>query len=206
MNKDFERAQKLRNNGKIKEAINLYQKIREINLEKDPDFATECLHLIGISYFQERNYKKAEIIFKKTQEEFEKLASKSSVAKESVGFVLRNRGMNARSSGDLKLAHKFLKASVDHLAKTDNIGHTGISRVKLGRVYGDLGSFNKAYEEINKGIKLLEKSNEKFFLSSSYLDRAKVDVQKSLHILNSFAKKDEFLSRRKDIDNILKNT
>jgi len=63
--------------------------------------------------------------------------------------------------------------------------------------------FDKAYEEINKGIRLLEKSKEKFFLSNAYLDLAKVDAIKSLKILNSFAKEDEFLEIRKCIADFL---
>lgn len=206
----FEKAQKLRNNGEIKEANRIYSRLRKENMESDPDFATECLHLIGVGYYQERKYQKAEKVFREAQEEFEMDDND-----ESVGFVLRNRGMNARSNKDLKLAREFLQESIKRLVKAGNKGHEGISRVKLGRVFADEGDFKNALKEINKGMKLLADGKEKFFWSSSYLDRAKVhlqmgekkkarnDAQESLRILNSLYKESEFLMRRKDIDEVL---
>ncbi len=188
MNEDFQKAQKLRDNGQIDEAIELYQKIGD----------AESIHMIGVCYYQDRKFKKANEYLEKALKKFEE--EKSS---EFTGFVLRDLGIVARGQKDFEKAEKFLNESIEKLKEIGNKGHEGMSHVKLGSVFADQEKFDEAFSEINKGIELLQQSDEKFFLSSAYLDRAKVDAKKSLDVLDSFAKPDEFLERRKCLKNFL---
>src|SRR5258708_21293522 len=190
MNEDIQKAQKLRDNGQIDGAIELYKKVGD----------AESLHMIGVCYYQDKKFKKANEYLEKALKKFEE--EKNS---EFTGFVLRDLGMVARGQKDFEKAEKFLSESIERLKEIGNKGHEGMSHVKLGRVFADQGKFNLAFDEINKGIELLEQSDEKFFLSSAYLDRAKVDVLMSQSILNSFAREDEFLERRKELEKLLGN-
>lgn len=52
MNEKFDKAQSLRNNGKIDEAISLYQQVRDEVKSSDQNLASECLHMIGVAYYQ----------------------------------------------------------------------------------------------------------------------------------------------------------
>ncbi|HSX48877.1 MAG TPA: tetratricopeptide repeat protein [Candidatus Saccharimonadales bacterium] len=194
----FEKAQKLRNNGQIKEAISLYKEVRSSVLKTDRHLASECLHMIGVSYYQSENFDEAGKNLTSSLKEFEEQSDP-----QFSGFVLRDLGMVARGENKFHEAKEFLNRSIEKLQ--GNNGHEGMTRVKLGRVLAEEGNFDGAYEEINRGIILLENSSETFFLSSAYLDRAKVDTLKSLHVLDSFSKKDEFKERRKEIKKILGN-
>lgn len=200
MNDKFEEAQKLRNNGQIDKAIGLYSEVRDSMLKTDRQLASECLHMIGVSYFQAEKFGEAKKHLNASLKEFEEQSDFL-----FAGIVLRDLGMVARGEKRFHDAKEFLNRSIEKLHDAGNEGHEGMTRVKLGRVMADEGNFDGAYEEINRGIILLENGSETFFLSSAYLDRAKVDVLKSLHVLNSFAKKDEFKQRRKEIQKILGN-
>ena len=186
----FEKAQKLRNNGKIDEAIELYKKVGD----------TESLHMIGVAYYQIKKFKEANKYLQKSLNEFRQEGNE-----EFQGFVLRDLGAVARAEKNLTEAERFLKESIDLLQKTGNKGHEGMSRVKLGRVFADQEKFDEAFDEINRGIELLNESTDQFFLSTAYLDRAKVDIQKSFFILNSISSQEEFTERRKEIKRILEN-
>lgn len=201
LQKQFEEAQKLRNNGQIEDALILYSKVREIALEKkNLTLSTECSHMIGVTYYQAENFEEADKHLLDALKEFE---SRNDL--EYAGFVLRDLGMSARSQKKLNVAKDYFKKSIKNLHSTKNFGHEGMSHVKLGRLLADMGEFDEGYKEINIGIKLLQNSKEKFFLSSAYLDRAKIDAKRSLQILNSFAKKDEFIERRKVLDKIIES-
>jgi len=124
-------------------------------------------------------------------------------------------GMVYLEKGDLKKSQDYLVKSVNILKKSGNVGHEGISRVKLGRLFAKQKKFNKATQLTKEGILLLTKSKENFFLSTAYFDYAKLllikgqtelarnEILKSLKILDQFWRKDEFLERRKEMKKLL---
>jgi tetratricopeptide (TPR) repeat protein len=205
-NDTFEQAQTFRNNGDIEKAISLYTKVRNASISRDPLLAAECLHMIGVSLYQSQKFIDAESSLLLSQQEFESLGRS-----DFIGFVLRDRGAVARSQKDYEKAKSFLRESVSLLHNVSNVGHEGISLVKLGRVLADEGNYEEAIATITQGISLLTKSSELFFLSSSYFDLAKVELLKgdisaakehaktSLSLLDSSFSLDEFLERRKSL-------
>ncbi len=196
----FEKAQELRNNGEIVDALILYSEARDEFLkEKDLKGGAECLHMIGVAYYQESKFEEAEKYLQLALGEF---IESNDI--ESQGFVFRDLGMVARGQKDIAKAKEYYLESIKLLHKVGNIGHEGMSHVKLGKLIALEGKLDEAFTEINKGIKMLEKSKEKFFLAGAYVDRAQVDAQKALSILNSFSTKDEFKKMREKIDKIFK--
>ena len=195
----FETVQKLRNNGQTEKAVAIYKNIR-----------AECLHMIGVAYYQTKEFGKAETYLKNCLKEFREQKNN-----ESVGFVFRDLGMVYLEKGDLKKSQDYLVKSVNILKKSGNVGHEGISRVKLGRLFAKQKKFNKATQLTKEGILLLTKSKENFFLSTAYFDYAKLllikgqtelarnEILKSLKILDQFWRKDEFLERRKEMKKLL---
>ncbi len=211
---DFQEAQKLRNNGKINKAVRLYQKIRNSFLKENPHLATECLHMIGVAYYQKKDFNKAEVSLEEALIEFGKDNNL-----EFAGFVLRDLGTNARANERYGEAESYLRQSISNLHQVGNKVHEGMSKVKLGRVYADQGKYEEALREIYEGSWLIVTDKEGkeswFFLSTAFLDRAKVylqigninqaknDAKESLEMLNAYAKPNEFTSRRKEIKKIL---
>lgn len=200
LQEQFLKAQELRDNGKLDEATNQYLLVREEAQRIGNDhLASESLHMIGVAYYQAKDYNKAEDFLQQSKSEFLKQGND-----EFVGIALRDLGMNARKNNQPEEAKKYLKESIEALHKAGNKGHEGISRVKLGVLLENISL-------IDEGIKLLVESKEVFFLSSAYWDKAKILndkelAKKSLEILNSFASENQFLERRKEIANFLTKT
>lgn len=206
----FSEAQKLRDNGQIDAAIILYKQIREEPLNKDTLLAAECLHMIGVAYYQDREYANAKECLTQSLHEFETLKRP-----DYQGFVHRDLGMVERGLGNYSEALRLTNQSIDELARSGNLGHQGISLVKLGNIYLDLKDTGKALDSMKAGIKLLLKSDEKFFLSTAYLDYAKIFVtigdfssartmaENAFDVLNSFSNETEFTNRRHDIKELL---
>ncbi len=207
MQEQFKKAQQLRDNGNIDEAIKLYDEVRHSALDQgDTRLAAECLHMIGVSHYQNDHYKNAEKFLKDAEREF--IQQKND---EGVGFVLRDRGLVARGEKRFDEAESLLKESIEKLRVAGNKGHEAISLVKLGTVYREQGKNTEAIDTIREGIRILEETTDTFFLSTAYFDLAKVyasidkkklavnNANKSLEVLNSFSDESKFQQRRKDI-------
>jgi tetratricopeptide (TPR) repeat protein len=193
----FQLGQKLRDNGNIDRAISSYQKAREVALqENNKRLASECLHMIGVAFYQDKKYQEAEKYLLDSINEF-----KTQKNEEFIGIVLRDlASVNPRLDKKSDTRRHYLK-SIKLLSK--NKGHRGISKAKLGMFYLKLTDFENAEKWIKAGIKDLEDSTEWFFLSSAYLYLAQVYATKSLALLDKHAPKDEFLLRRKELQKIL---
>ncbi len=211
MQEKFEKAQDLRNNNKLKKAIKLYHEVRKEALAgENTQLAAECLHMIGVAQYQNKQYKDAEEFYRKAQKEFE-----DEGLDEWVGFVLRDRGITARAQKKLDEAEKYLEESIKKLRSVGNKPHEGMSTVRLGVVYNDKGDFENAVATIGRGIALISETEDQFFLSSGYFDLAKVLAHKgnfleaieaanlSLETLNSFSDENQFQVRRKDLAEFL---
>jgi len=204
----FERAQKLRDNGKIEDAISLYHLVT--GDKTDPVLAAKATHMIGVAYYQNEQYDLAEEAFQHAQQAFEEQG-----LDEYSGFILRDRGLVARNEKRFDDAESLLKESVQRLHESGNQGHEAMSLVKLGTVQSEKGSFDEAIQTIQQGIEILKETPETFFLSTAYFDLAKIfrlngmndksreAADKSLEVLNSFSDDEQFQSRRKDIEHFL---
>ncbi len=210
--KQFEKAQVARNNGQINEAISGYEKVRkEAQAQNDHNLAAECLHMIGVAYKQEKQYPQAEKALQDALMEFEKLDQPV-----LIGAVLRDLGDVALYQENYPKAQNLLEQSITTLAKTDNLGHLGISKVKLGVVKARQGDVEVGEAIIKEGIADISQSPDQFFESTGYFNLAEVQKQagklteargslaKAQEILDSLGSLDEFQERRKQISNLLK--
>src|SRR5439155_9996908 len=94
----FEKAQTLRNNGQIGEAIEVYQQARN-EVGDNKWLAAECLHMIGVAYYQDKKFEEAEKFLNQARDEFKKLQDRDSLA-----AVLRDLGQVARGLKDFNKA------------------------------------------------------------------------------------------------------
>lgn len=207
----FEKAQVKRNNGQIEEAVEFYKKAREEALKGgDLKLAAECLHMIGVAYYQAEQYIKANKFLNQAKEEFEKLNDQI-----LIGATLRDLGLVARRDKDLAKAKKLLEVSITHLK--NNPGHLGISQVKLGMVLSEAGDLTGAEEKVKEGIKNIQNSPERFFEAIAWMnlgevqkmagriEESKFSLLQAQKVLDSLSLPQENQSLRKQIQELLKD-
>lgn len=126
--------------------------------------------------------------------------------------------MVARKDKRFEDAITLFEQSMKKLARAGNIGHQAMSISKLGLVYSDQGDNESAVRMIEEAITLLEETPEQFFLSTAYLDLARIykkmgeqkrgkdAAKKSLDLLNGLSTEDEFTERRKEIQTFILQT
>ncbi len=205
-------AQRNRDNGCLHEAVEAYQKIRNLALgSSEAWLAAECVHMIGVAFYQDDQYEEAEAALQTAEDEFRTLEDM-----ESVGMVLRDRGLIAYALEEFEQAKDLLKQSIDLLSSSDLPDHLGISRVKLGLVEAAVHNPDKGEMLISQGISEIEESENFFFLSTAYFNLAQVQNQlgqtekatasalKARDLLDTHSPQDEFRIRRREIDTFLK--
>jgi tetratricopeptide (TPR) repeat protein len=214
IDKLFDEAQILRDNGRIDEAVKLYKEVRHHAQKKyDLWLASECLHMIGVAYAQAEKTEEADKFLEEAQKEFE---ARKDV--ESAGMVYRDRGLVAKKCQDYPLAESMMKKSLENLlsVRYPNMGHVGISRVKLGLIKAAQGDLRLGIDIIKKAIGDLENSRDTFFLSTAHFDLAQllresgdsqqaakeaIDARTILNNVDPTGKK--FTERRKEIQEFL---
>lgn len=203
----FEIAQQKRNNGNITEAVDDYQKVRKIALKTGNHWlAAESWHMIGVAFKQEGNFTRAKEALQQAQKEFSKLGDDI-----FVGAVLRDLGDVAFHQKDLIPAKDFLNRSIKTLTETANLGHLGMSKVKLGVILATEGQLAEGEAKVKEGLLAIEKSPDKFFESTACLDLALIQKQngkkeeaswmlkRAEQLLNELGGPDQFLARRRQI-------
>lgn len=211
LQKLFDEAQTKRNNGQIEDAVSDYQQTRTEALKTGEEWlATESLHMIGVAYYQAEQYSKAEKFLIQAKEEFAKLNDK-----DLVGAVLRDLGLVARKEKDLSKAKKLLEESIAYLK--GNLGHLGMSQVKLGMVLSEEGNFSEAEEKVKEGIKNIQNSPERFFEALAWMNlgevqkmtgkikESKLSLLQAQSVLDSISSPYENQSLRKQIKELLKD-
>lgn len=209
----FEGATQGRNNGLIGEAVIEYQQARALALRAgDKDVALDCLHMIGVSLYQDQKYEAALDYLELALSEAKRLEKKL-----IIGAVLRDLGLVSLAQKDYAKTLEYIQESIEVFQNTEYIGHLGISQVKKGRVLGLQDRLDEAEQEIREGIKYIEQSPEKFFEALGYRDLAEVQikanksieaeksVQKAYEVLDSLGDKETNKSLRKDLEEILKD-
>ncbi|MBI4036503.1 tetratricopeptide repeat protein [Candidatus Daviesbacteria bacterium] len=201
----FDQAQVKRNNNQTDEAVSDYLKVREqVLAEGNKWLGAECLHMIGVAYYQVERWEESDKFLKEAEEEFRKLDDQM-----LLGATLRDRSSLARGQKRFDEAMDLIDQSINYIA-----GHLGISQVKKGMVLSDQGELAGAEKLILQGIANMEGSPDKFFLSTGYFNLAEVQykmgrqeeagisLEKAREILHEIAKPDEHLPRRKQMDEL----
>lgn len=215
----FKQAEQQRAEEKLDEAVASYEKAREEALKAgDRWVAAESAHMIGVIYYQKEegegekiNFQTADKFLSIALEEFKELGES-----ELESAVLRDLGLLHLKYKDLSAARGYLSDSVEKLRYTKNLGHLGISLVKLGLVEAEEGRFLEAETIIKEGLENIGRSPDRFFESIAYYDLAKVYkrmkkaedarrcAEKSLQVLDQIASPNQHQSKRKKIDEFLK--
>lgn len=197
----FEKAEKLRSKEKLEESIESYKQV--ILTNSNDWLAAESAHMIGVIYYQQKNYPEALKWLRVSQSQF-KLIKDSDL----IGAVLRDISSIYFDKNDLKHAEEYIIKSIKYLKFGHNLGHLGISQVKLGLI-------KKDEQSILDGIKNIEQSPDRFFESIAYYNLAQVQKDlgklneanksalKSLQILNLISKRGEFLDKKKKLKEFL---
>lgn len=204
----FEEAQYLRNNNLIDQAVERYKDIREEVKGKDNKLAIECAHMIGVSYYQIKNWDKAKVWLKKAKIEVED--QKDLLL---LGAVLRDLALVARGEKNFIEAEDYLIESINILKKEKNLGHLGISEVKLGILLAEKGGdLEQAEETIREGLEHIKLSPDRFFEVIGYVNLAEVLMQakkndlaedslkEGLRILDQISDKDQNKGMREKIE------
>lgn len=212
LQKLFEQAHQKQNNGLIGEAVVEYQQARALALRAgDNDMALDCLHMIGVSLYQDKKYEAALDYLELALDEAKKLEKKL-----IIGAVWRDLGSVASAQKDYVKALKYTQESIGIFENTEYVGHLGISQVKKGKVLGLENRLDEAEQQIKEGIKNIEKSPDRFFEAMAYKDLAEVQirmgkkdeakesVQKSREVLNQLGGEDSNQSLRQNLQDILK--
>jgi tetratricopeptide (TPR) repeat protein len=205
----FEKAQIARNNGQTEEAVVAYLEAREKALNdqkgKKLKLATECLHMVGVTYLDSRDYDQAEEFLNKALEESRDNLKDNLL----IGATLRDLGLLARVQQHLSKAKFYLRQSLDYLGEFK--GHLGISQVKLGSVAAEEGNLEEAERMMEEGLENIKDSSDRYFEATGYLDlgkvyqkegkkvEAKAAFEKSLEILNRISTVEEFQEMRTEL-------
>lgn len=171
----FERAQRLRGNGKVEEAVLLYQDIATLSLEaKNETQAATALHMAGDAIKMTINHQK-QSKFRAASEYFSRAyALFGSVnAKDKQGAVLRDIAIAADKTGNYSLALESFQRSLEILAEVDEPAELAITYDKLGLHFTHTGEPSKALPYMDKAFELLRQApTHGFYRATTHLDRA----------------------------------
>lgn len=214
----FSRAQVARDNGQTSEAIDFYSQAREKFQEaKMWQEASECLHQGGNCYRMGINglpktetFNLAEQSLMRALEEFQ-----NQNIPLLIGATQRDLGLTQLQMGQLERAETSIKDSIKTLEGTEALGHLGMSKIALGRVYSAQESYDQALQMIKEGITDTKKSEDFFFTSTGYWDLAQLNkkaglrdeayyaAHQALDIIWAKFPLDQFRTRRIEINGFL---
>ncbi len=209
----YEEAQQERTNGDVKLCLVDYAGVRtrsqkEGNLQR----AALCLHMMGVAYYQDEHFDEAEKAYAQAALEFERLGDTF-----DVGALLRDQGTLATKQNRFDDAIALFEKSIDTLKTAGNLGHQGISEVKLGLALSEKNEMEKAEQTAREGIAHLEQSSEWYFLSNGHRDlgrillkenkkeEAKAEFEKALAILREHSQEGEFIKDKEKLQELLQD-
>ena len=171
---NFESAQRMRVGHQEEEAIKLYQMVRE-EAERASDrwYASEALHMIGVTQSQQKEFDRASTSLQTAREEV------AFLDQVLLGAIIRDLAGVRRGQDNLDGAEELLTQSVEILHSSHNRYQEGMSEVGLGRVQGLKGKAQEAEDHLTRGIELIEgaDSGESYFRAKAYEYRAKARRQ-----------------------------
>lgn len=171
----FERASRLRDNGKVAEAVLLYQDIATLSLEENNSSqAAEALHMAGnamkmtIGPGEQSKFRSASEFFSRAYALFDSLGDAV-----SRGAVLRDIGVAADKVGNYAIALESFQRSLELLSETEAPAQLAITYDKLGVHFVRTGQAKQALPYMEKALDLLrQEPTSGFFRATTLLDRA----------------------------------
>ncbi len=213
LHQQFQLAQQKRENGQFDNAIADYQQIRLAAISGgDVQLAAECLHMIGVSYYQQNELTMAQDYCQQALEIFQRINDKDFSA-----ITYRDLGLIYYKVQDFAQAKELLLKSVSGLKDSKLTSQYAMSQAKLGFVRAIQGEVKEGVILMQEAIVLLESTNDKFFLSIVFFDLARIyqsaemiedakqGMERSLQILNSISSDGQYLQRRKELADLQMN-
>lgn len=170
----FERAQKLRDNGKVAEATLLYSDIATVALEQSNKAqAASAYHMAGdavkmtIGPGQESKFRAAGEFFSKAYALFESIKQV-----DRQGAVLRDIAIAADKAGKSAIALESFQRSIELLSQTEDVAELAITYDKLGLHFTRQGVPEQALPYIDKALDLFRQApTNGFYRATTLLDR-----------------------------------
>jgi len=159
-----QKADNLRNSGKTKEAIKLYQELFEYyDQQKLHDKAGGALQMVGVSHKIDNSTEESLKFLNKAADYFRLYNDMV-----GLGSTLRDIGITYEYIDNLVEAEKYLDESAKILKDTDDKNGYAITLAKIGHVLTRQEKYNEAKESLENAITILEESGHWFFLATSY--------------------------------------
>lgn len=158
-----QQADDLRNSGRTKDAIKIYQQLVKLyEVEKDYFQAGSQIQMIGVSYKIDNDTKRAVSYLSKAAEYFKKYG-----IVDGLGNTLRDIGITYEYIGDYEKAKKYLEESAKVLKDSKDKAANAITLAKIGLVKLGTKNYFESEKYFKKAIKILEKTDHWFFYSTA---------------------------------------
>lgn len=173
----FERAARLRDNGKVAEAILMYQDLATLAQEEhNTTLAAEAHHMAGnavkmtIAHGEESRFRAASEFFSKAYALYRSIGDVT-----QQGAVLRDIAIAADKAGRFSIATESFQRSIEILSQSDDTAQLAITYDKLGRHFLRTGQPQQALPYMDKALDMLRQTPASgFFWATTLFDRALV--------------------------------
>lgn len=177
----FQQADRMRNNGKVGEAIEAYKDIARLSKEDNElDLLGRALHMAGVSAKENVEPGKGEYynlalqflnaaiaIFQQTGNQLE------------LGAVYRDMAIVNDYANHPNNAVTYFQKSISILEPIGNYQHLAITYDKFGLHFYKLSQFKQAQDYINKALELFRQTTPGFFHATTLFDLSRVKFKLS---------------------------
>lgn len=161
-------ADEFRCAGRGDRAIARYLEAQKLYLEgEEPSEASECLHMLGITYIFEDRYQEGVNTLKQALAERESQRRTVDAAR-----VLRDMAIAEILERHYLGALELLIRSREAFLVTDNFAERGITEAKLGRLYSLTGEFSSVDACFDEAYLLVAKADNPAYLVAAHIDNA----------------------------------
>jgi tetratricopeptide (TPR) repeat protein len=137
----------------------LNQALRLSNEVPEPHVAltAQIFNSLGIAYFRQRNYKKAESFFVRTMQ----MRSTGALTDSQIAAALVNLGSIYRKKRKYADAEAAFRNSLEITMRISGSMHPGVAltHAELGEIYIEMGRFDEAEAEILKSLRITRQTN-----------------------------------------------
>ena len=165
----IDKANRLRDSGKTKEAIKILTTLLK---SRNYQVAINATIALGICFSNEGDYKKAIELYKKAIA----LCEKNGWL-ERLGSIYRDMAIASKSNGDFDEAEEYFRKSIELMKKHSDEGQglnasIGITYSKMGSFYLEKKDMKKAEKSFKTGQRMLKKGNHAYWRLMNDIDYA----------------------------------
>lgn len=175
----FHKADNLRNNALVDEAVAAYKEIAGLVTQPEElPYQARAWQMAGVSSSEAimdegSYYRDAQTYFDQAEKLFRQLNDQI-----GLGSLQRDRAISAEKAGRSSLAEEWFQKSLVTLSATSSPTELGISQVKFGLHLYRLNDYSTAEKQITIGLKLLEEEPAAgFYHATALYDLARVKLK-----------------------------